>query len=254
MKAVIGIPARKDDFFPRSFITEEIWSKLENGCNLLLIAPRRVGKTSILWNLFDSPKEGYIIIYEETESINKPNEFYKRLFQKVSEKLKGVKKYTARIERISKEFASRVESLGLKDITVSLGESKINYELEFEKLIENIELNDDRLIILIDEFAQTVENINEDLTKEAAINFLESTRRIRLLPGVHKKIQFVYAGSIGLENIAGNLNAMKFINDLAPIYISPLDKQEARTLINQITGNEAVLSDDAIEYLINKIE
>ena len=50
MKTIIGQAARGEDFFPRYKITEEIWNKLEAGSNLLFVAPRRVGKSSILFD------------------------------------------------------------------------------------------------------------------------------------------------------------------------------------------------------------
>jgi len=77
MKIVIGQATRGEDFFPRPKITNEIWAKLEAGSNVLLVAPRRIGKSSILFDLLDNPKEGYIVIYYTSESVNNHNEFYK---------------------------------------------------------------------------------------------------------------------------------------------------------------------------------
>jgi hypothetical protein len=255
MKTVIGIPARGEDFFPRPQITKEIWSKLESGSNLLLVAPRRVGKSSILLELLDNPKEGYLIIYEDTEPVNSSNEFYKRLYNKVNEKFGGIKKYKNKIESFSKDLLSRIEAISLKDVSVTLGESKISYKVELEKMFNNLGLDDERLIILVDEFAQTVENIIEDINESTAINFLETNREIRLSPTLSKKVQFIYACSIGLENIVSKFNGTKFINDLTPILVSPLTTQEAKFLMKTIiTGNNITLDDDAFNYLLKKIE
>ena len=255
MKTVIGIPARGEDFFPRPLITEEIWSKLELGSNLLLVAPRRVGKSSILLDLLDNPKEGYLIIYEDTEPVNSSNEFYKRLYNKVNEKFGGIKKHKNKIESFSKDLISRIEAISLKDASVTLGESKISYKIELEKLLNDLGLDDEKLVILVDEFAQTVENIIEDINESAAINFLETNREIRLSPTLSKKVQFIYAGSIGLENIVSKFNGTKFINDLTPILVSPLTTQEAKFLVKTIiTGNNITLDDDAFNYLLEKIE
>lgn len=255
MKTVIGIPARGEDFFPRPRITEEIWSKLEAGSNLLLVAPRRVGKSSILLDILDNPKDGYIIIYEDTEPVNGANEFFKRLYNKVNDKFGSIKKYKNKIESFTKDLLSRIEAISLKDVSVTLGESKISYKIELEKMLNDLGLGDERLIILVDEFAQTVENIIEDINESAAINFLEIKREIRLSPTLTKKVQFIYAGSIGLENIVSKFNGAKFINDLAPILISPLTTQEAKSLVKMIiTGNNTALDNDAFNYLLLKIE
>lgn len=254
MKTVIGIPARGEDFLSRPQITEEIWSKLESGSNLLLVAPRRVGKSSILLDLLDNPKDEYLIIYEDTESVNDPNEFFKRLYIKVSEKFSGIKKFKNKIENFSKDLASRIEAISLKEVSITLGESKISYKQELEKILNDLELGTERVIILVDEFAQTVENIIVDKDENAAINFLESKRKIRLLPTLSKKVQFIYAGSIGLENIVSKLDGIKFINDLTPILIPPLTKQEAKSIVDKIIdGNDTSLNNDTFEYLLMKI-
>lgn len=255
MKTVIGIPARGNDFFRRKHLTEEIWTKLEAGSNLLLVAPRRVGKTSILLDLLDSPKPGFLIIYKDTESINNPNEFFKKLLNSVNEKFNPLKKYKNKIETFSKELASRIDSFSLKDVGFNLGESKFSYEAELENLFEKLEMDDDRIVILVDEFAQTVENIIEDVDVRTAINFLEVNRRIRLLPSLSKKVQFIYAGSIGLENIASSIDALKFINDLTPIAIPPLTKAEAKSFVkNILSGNDVELPEADFNFLLTKIE
>ncbi|MFA6597622.1 MAG: hypothetical protein WCS69_07855, partial [Ignavibacteriaceae bacterium] len=203
----------------------------------------------------DNPKEGYLIIYEDTEPVNSSNEFYKRLYNKVNEKFGGIKKYKNKIESFSKDLLSRIEAISLKDVSVTLGESKISYKVELEKMFNNLGLDDERLIILVDEFAQTVENIIEDINESTAINFLETNREIRLSPTLSKKVQFIYACSIGLENIVSKFNGTKFINDLTPILVSPLTTQEAKFLMKTIiTGNNITLDDDAFNYLLKKIE
>ena len=255
MRTVIGIPARGEDYFPRPSITQEIWLKLEKGGNLLLVAPRRVGKSSILLDLLDNPKDDYILIYYISESVNNTNEFYKKLFNHVNEKLNTTKKYKNKIETFSKDFISRIESISVKNVSITLGESKLDYRKEFENMLDEIEFENERLIILVDEFAQTVENIIEDIDERTAINFLETKREIRLSEKLHKKVQFIYAGSIGLENIVSKFNGTKFINDLTPIPVSPLTTAEAKELVIKILTTNSIKIDDIVfEYLVKKID
>ncbi|MEN6623631.1 MAG: hypothetical protein ABFD50_19055 [Smithella sp.] len=57
LNTVIGQVARGKKYLPRTGITNEIWRKLADGSNLLLVAPRRVGKSSILLYLLTIPKQ-----------------------------------------------------------------------------------------------------------------------------------------------------------------------------------------------------
>jgi hypothetical protein len=53
-KTVIGNPARKERYFKRDLIRERIAESLYGNANILISAPRRIGKTSIIYNLYDS--------------------------------------------------------------------------------------------------------------------------------------------------------------------------------------------------------
>jgi len=50
MKTVVGQVATGDKFFDRPGDIRNLWQKIKNGSNILLSAPRRTGKTSILYN------------------------------------------------------------------------------------------------------------------------------------------------------------------------------------------------------------
>ncbi len=59
MKNCVGQAVRGDNFWNRENELEDIWEKISTGSNILLSAPRRVGKTSIMFHLQDNPKENF---------------------------------------------------------------------------------------------------------------------------------------------------------------------------------------------------
>ncbi|MCK4447284.1 MAG: hypothetical protein KAW56_09405 [Candidatus Marinimicrobia bacterium] len=83
MKIRTGNPVRGDNFFKRENLIEKIWEIIESESNIMLVAPRRVGKTSLMFYLKDHPKENYHFIFLNTESVNNENEFFKRLLSKL---------------------------------------------------------------------------------------------------------------------------------------------------------------------------
>jgi hypothetical protein len=108
---------------------------------------------------------------------------------------------------------------------------------------------------MIDEFSETLENIIKDEGKENAIHFLESNRDFRHIPELHKKVQFVYTGSIGLENIVSGLNKINTINDLYPFEIHPFSTTESKDLIDKlIDGSDLVIDDTQKDNIIHEIE
>ncbi|HEX3384687.1 MAG TPA: hypothetical protein VHS53_05850, partial [Mucilaginibacter sp.] len=75
MRNSLGNPARGDAFFERAKEVRKIYRVLSGGTSIYLSAPRRVGKTSILKYLEESPEENYHFIYVITESIDSSNDF-----------------------------------------------------------------------------------------------------------------------------------------------------------------------------------
>lgn len=252
IKSIIGQVARGDDFYPRPKTITRIWEKLRAGSNLLIVAPRRVGKSSILLSLQDNPEFKYHVVYYISESVNDENEFFKKLIKNTVDSLQGMDKYSQKFKSFAKDLASRFEQIGMNGVTLGCG--KLNYFDEFLNFVKNHDFDGERLIILVDEFAQTVENILEDQGQTQTIHFLQSNRVLRGSPDLYKKVQFIYAGSIGLENIVSKINSVNEINDLAPITVHPLLKNEAIELaLKIIEGTEVTFAETASEYIVKKI-
>jgi len=83
MRNIVGQVVRGDDFFRRPEDSGRIWRAIETGSHIVISAPRRVGKTSLLFHLLDHPKAPYHCVYVTTESVNDENEYFKRLLKAV---------------------------------------------------------------------------------------------------------------------------------------------------------------------------
>jgi len=251
VNTIVGQVATGKYFFKRTEIIDSFWKTIVSGSNVLISAPRRVGKTSLMYYFKDHPKKNYRVIYIITESVNNKNEYYKKIFNAIFDTLKGIKKF-------SRNIAALIKSKTITSITkdgISFDNKKLNYYDELIKLIRELDLGQDKMIIMIDEFSQTIENIIEDENKRNAINILQSSRKLRQMPEINKKIQFVYAGSIGLENTVSRLNAMNTINDLFSLKVPPLSSVQAKKLVKKIlNGSELIIKKDEINYLLGKIE
>lgn len=253
MKPIIGNAATGEKFFKREKEIQKIWDRIERGNHVLLSAPRRVGKTSILYHLQENPKPNYKLIYILTEAVNNENEFFKRVYDHVFENLKTWAKYGKKFEHFSKILLSKVDAVNLEGI--ELGESKVSYREHFIDLISSLEFANEKLIIAIDEFPQTIENIKKDESESNAIKFLELNRELRQNRELSSKIQFIYCGSIGLENIVSSLNSSSTINDIVPVHIQSLSKVEANNFIDSLlTETDLEISLEVREYIFSQIK
>ena len=208
IKNIAGQPVRDNNFFDRPILSRQFQQKIESGSSILISAPRRVGKTSLMLHLHDQGMEGYYFIYLITESVNNENEYFKRILNKIFDTafLTPLQKFSKKASQVLKDRAARVSEIG-KTIKFD-SETTLSFRDEFIHIIKSIDLEGQRVILMIDEFSQTIENIIEDEGKNSAIRFLQCNRELRQDPEINQKIQFVYAGSIGLENIVNRLDAV----------------------------------------------
>ncbi|MCT4509364.1 MAG: hypothetical protein N4A48_11555 [Tepidibacter sp.] len=140
---IVGQVARGTDFFDRPIISGNIWRKIECGSNIILAAPRRVGKTSIMNNIKDNPKEGFYMIYVITESARTENEYYKAIVESIMncKHLRLKDKAKLKTNNFVKKSIKSIEEIGLKHIKMKKSE-EIDYHKYFETIIKTINLKE----------------------------------------------------------------------------------------------------------------
>ncbi|NOQ26627.1 MAG: ATP-binding protein [Bacteroidales bacterium] len=252
MNIVIGQVATGDKFYKRNKLIERLWKRINSGNNILMSAPRRIGKTSVMNYCLENQPENYGLIYLMPESVNNMNEFYRKLVNEVYNKLKGTQKISTFLQKLIS--STKIKSIGANGISFD-NLKETDYFQEFVNIAEQLDLEGYKLVLMVDEFAQVVENIMQDEGDSSAIHFLESVREIRLNPKIKDKMQFVFAGSIGLENIVARLNATSTINDLLSFKVPPFSTKEAFDYIISIAlkDEDYVFEHENIEYLLSRL-
>ena len=148
-----------------------------------------------------------------------------------------------------------MKPFSVSEVNVQFGKAGINYYDEFINLIRKLDCSNERILLIVDEFSQTILNISGDEGDEAAIHFLESNRALRQMPEIQNKVQFIYAGSIGLENIVSRMNVIQTINDLNHVSIGPFTPNDAGDLILALAERPGLLiSPEQVDYILKKIE
>ncbi|MCW3463405.1 hypothetical protein [Chitinophaga nivalis] len=240
MKNLIGLPARGGDFFQRKREIEKITSCLSGGNNIQITAPRRVGKTSILWYLLDNRIAGRHYVYVDTESVAEEPHFYRKVLEAVindPQISRSVKLKTGFREKANR-FFQRIKSISVLETSLEFNQETTirDYYDEFHAFLSGYAITEEiELVLLIDEFPQTIENMRK-VSSERAVNFLQKKRALRIDPVISQKIRFIYTGSIGLNQTVAAIDATAMINDLASIEVAPLSETEAielfRTLLH----------------------
>lgn len=251
MKIIIGPAAEGDFYFDRPKLDKLFWKKMRESNNVSIVAPRRVGKTSFMMNLLNKKEGDYKCLYLITESINSSYEFFKKVYKVLITQLNISKKFKTFFESL---FA-RLEIKSISATEIEFGKAGIDYFNEILFLCRELKNFPQKIVLLIDEFSQTVENIITDVSKEAARNFLHQCRELRQDPEIKSRISFVYAGSIGLENLVLSIDEPRAISDLSNFIIPPFNEKEAINLINQIIdGDVYQFSEYKKRYFLQKLK
>ncbi len=252
MKIQTGNPVGGENFFDREKLIKKAWDLIESGSHILIAAPRRVGKTSLLVYLRDHPKVNYNLLLIDTESINNENEFFRKIVNKVL-KTDYVQK-SQKVLTFLEKHKPTIKKVGPDGIEFGVSEEHNYFEMLI-RILKSCHSEAIKLIIMLDEFTQTLENIITDEGESTGRHFLQSNRELRQETEISKSAQFIYTGSIGLENIVSKLNMMSTINDLSRLEIPPLKKEEATQLIVLLLENvDFELSERVIDYILQKIE
>lgn len=247
-RGVIGSPVRGSDLWDRELEIKEIWKALETG-SVLLVAPRRFGKTSIMLKLMDAPRNGYRVFYLDTEWIKGPADFIAEL---ATELLKDnlLKQLFSQIDGFFSNVVNRIKGVQLADLL------KIELREEIAKdwrdkgmeFISQLKKVDENIVLIVDELPLMIQKMLRDGQEEAE-DFLYWMRGIRQMPEL-SNVRFVIGGSIGIEHILNKAGTgTKTINDLLPIQVGPFPEDDARKFIEVLLRNDPGLNKDTTEVV-----
>lgn len=249
-KTITGDAATAERYLRREYINEEFWREVQKGNHILFVAPRRVGKTSLMKDLVINCPEGYVCVYEDIEGVKTRNGFYQRIFELILRCAHRSKFQEA------KAFIKRcTEKYSIKEISTSgikIDENKIDYEREIRELIPQLKDAKVHAVIFLDEFAEVIYKFKGDQQQDA-VDILHTLREIRH-DDHFSHFTIVYAGSIGLEFVIKNIDRPKLINDLHPIKLGALTDEEAADLVKKVTRGASIrLSAPVLIYLKRKV-
>ena len=251
MKNRTGKPVRGDDFFDRERELAEIWHLLERD-NLLLLAPRRTGKTSLMNEMVDRPISGARCFFVDVESVDSEAQFAARILRKLySEEPEGA--WWARLSDGVRDVLSRVGKVAAGPVEVDLSRAlESDWRESATTILTLLRGLDGHKVLLIDEFPRFVQRL---LMKEGGPQrtqlLLDWFRELRISRELEEaKVHFLLAGSIGLDAVVSRSNLSGSINDLEVFHLGPLVAGQDRQLIDALCRGEALELPEAVRQRI----
>jgi hypothetical protein len=239
---VVGSVPRGDDFFGRQGLIENLWIRLERD-NVLLVAPRRFGKTGVMYQLLDNPNASFRPLYINVEHILTAGDFMVELMAAL---LKD--RHFARIGKAiwaeTKEFGQFLRNLpssvDFGGVKVELRE-KTDVPSEWisygERLMPLLSMETPQILLLIDEFAVMIDHIAKR-DRDEAVQLLHWFRRVRI--SADNRTRFVIGGSINLVSTLNDMGLVDTVNDLSVERLKPFDTQTAEQYVESVFSSKGL--------------
>ncbi|MGE5343709.1 MAG: hypothetical protein ACM3SY_19745 [Candidatus Omnitrophota bacterium] len=239
---VIGNVPRGEDYFGQEDFIESIWARLKKD-NVLLVAPRRFGKTGAMYQLFDSPRGDFIPIYLDVEYITSVSDFMVELIAKLIKKHpllqfnKTLGKGFKKLEKLTKILPGNID---LGAIKVEIRE-KTDIQKKWHDYAEQIQSlltkKNSPILLIIDEFPIMMNHILKTNPEEAK-QLLYWFRAVRIAP--ESMTRFVIGGSINLVSTLDHNGLVDTINDISPLKLSAFTSDTAKRFIKEIFFSKGI--------------
>ncbi len=232
MRIIIGSPPTGSDFYPRQSVIEQLVRALAVD-NVLFLAPRRTGKTSILFRLRDVAPAQTIFI--DLEGLDHPRFWIRSMIDKVRE---------INDERWLQIIKKTPDFLrGFKSDLFEISET--NWEDSANHLMHDLNQLNTPVWFLLDEFPIMVDKIASRHGKDEASTALHWLRRIRQ-HNAGGSVRFLLTGSIGLDSVMQRHGMRGAANDLRREILSPLTISDALAFTRQLALDNQVILDEAM--------
>jgi hypothetical protein len=244
-----GTVVKGEYFYDRSEELDRITTTLLGGNNLVLFAPRRFGKTSLVFRAMDllQKREGIKCIYFDFLPVYSRTSFIEGYTKAIYSAQKDFRSGITKIARWVKGIRPKLsfDPQGNPEFSIDFTEDKLS-EKTLEDVLdlpEKLAKDGERIIIVIDEF--------QEITKLNGENF-EKLFRSKIQ--FHEKVNYLFLGSRThiLNDMFNNKNRA-FYNAAMIMQIGPLPlKDSIEFLKTRFAGSRINIDEQTAEYLIKE--
>lgn len=231
MKNKVGAPVDGEDFFGREKEIEYVWELLQDGNNILLPSPRRVGKSSFARKMLEKARENeWETVEMNLEQVHSEFDFI-MLF---AERLRQL----SQIEQARETGKKLIDLLGSLKPKISVAGASLSLEWQREKSnvyreLEKILPHEKQTLIFFDEVAVLLNSILKSSDdKKQVEEFLHWLRSLRQITG--SKIRWIFSSSVGIENFTSGHQLSKTINDFTRYELKPFSSESAKAMITAL--------------------
>jgi uncharacterized protein len=251
-KVIIGPAATGEYYYHRQYIVADIWEEVAKPSNILIAAPRRVGKSSVMEYMAANPIKDFKCVFKNIQGVKSENDFYKTFYQLIVLALNNAQQKITWLKQLWNEL--KIEEVSLDGI--KLGKKDVDFFTEINLLIHNLKDKKTRIVLFIDELPEVLHRLHKDGRTQEAVSILKNLRSWLLSPEFKQSISLVLAGSVGIHHVVQLIEGRTAdINHLGKIDFEALDRPAAADYIKWATAEATIQYSPALaKQLLDKIQ
>lgn len=254
MRNITGQVARGADFYDRQGELSQFWDALKTD-NLLLLAPRRVGKTSIMRRMQDlAADQSFSAVFVDVSDCTDEAAFIKRLYEAILSTNLGSRFWSAIEKSTIGQIISRTQKVGGYGFNVEFKSPLANWAQAGEQLAEALNTLEGNWLLEVDELPVFLLKLFSSAShpqQPRLREFLYWLRRLRL---ENPEVRWILAGSIGLDTVAARINISDSINDLKIVTVGAFTPSTADSFLQSLAASyNCQLSQQARTRILDRI-
>ncbi|MCF6219085.1 MAG: ATP-binding protein [Gammaproteobacteria bacterium] len=260
MDNIAGPPVEGDNFFGREAVVDYFRDELKNN-DILLLGPRRIGKTSVARAVMVAVREqGWQTIEINVASCRNEHDFLKKLERTLSSEVSSLPtKIRNTLAKKLSEIGERTQSVKVSGVEVSLNKQEPEeWTIIACDLLQLIAQVKGHWLLYMDELPIMLYNIIRDDSQQGiqrVRRFLDWFRNdVRALPGADK-VRWLVSGSVGLDTLVQEHGMADTINSLSHEGLEPFSEQVASDMLSKLADRDGInLSDDDKQAMIAAVQ
>lgn len=258
-----GSPVSGDDFFDREWEFEQLIKSVQAQEQILISAPRRVGKSSLMKKVLNwSRSEGYVAVDADAQKCVDESQFLEVLLSALRDA--GVKPGWLK-DAQSGINAFRTWLTGIKvkvpgGLGLEFGESGPpewqTVTKLFDQLFAKLGEEGEGVLIGLDELPIFLARLIRSDERQGVNRVDLVLHWLRYIRQKHDRIVWIICGSVGLDTFAEQHNLVGAINDLRLHRLGAFSDGNAcefLKLMGESPNNPMDLSDEVIRHIIDKV-
>ncbi len=237
-------------FWDREYEKESFVEKIKEGANLLLVAQRRMGKTSLMAEVHDILKQDdFISVFVDLQGAKSGADFVASLSMQTRDYQNVWRKAT----ELLGDVVSNFEEIKFGDLSAKIrGRLNAgNWGSKGEQLLEILSDSGKRVVLFLDEVPIMINRMlkGSDFKitaerREQADEFMSWLRAKSI--AYQGSIRFVLSGSIGLEPVLKQAGLSATINNFVPFELRPWDVETAVGCIEALGREYGIEFEDGV--------